>query len=448
MGNSRRKITFIGAGSTVFAKNLMGDILSFAELGDSSICLFDIDENRLKTSEVVAKRIVQTLQVPATVEVTTDRARAFDGASYAINTIQVGGYRPCTVTDFDIPKRYGLRQTIADTLGIGGIMRALRTIPVLIDMCRDMERLCPQVVHLNYVNPMAMNCWALNEATKVRTVGLCHSVQHTATELARDIAVPVEEINYLVAGINHVAFYLKFERDGKDLYPEIQRVVTERRVPPENRVRYEMFTRLGYFVTESSEHFSEYVPWFIKRGREDLIKKFNIPLDEYPRRCEAQIAEWEKLRADLESSNRPMEIKRSVEFGSLIIHSLETGTPRVVYGNVANEHLIANLPLGCCVEVPCVVDKNGVQPVRIGRIPSHLAALMQTNINVQGLTVEAILREDPARIYHAAMLDPHTAAELDLDQIWALVDDLLAAHAEWIPQKLRSRSKQGSAAAA
>ena len=438
MSNSRRKITFIGAGSTVFAKNLIGDILSFPELADSAICLFDIDENRLKTSEVVARRIAQTLGASASVEVTTDRARALDGASYAINMIQVGGYRPCTVTDFEIPKRYGLRQTIADTLGIGGIMRALRTIPVLIDMCKDMERLCPQVVHLNYVNPMAMNCWALSEATKVRTIGLCHSVQHTAGELARDIGVPVEEINYVVAGINHVAFYLKFERNGKDLYPDLRRVVAESRVPDDNRVRYDLFTRLGYFVTESSEHFSEYGPWFIKRGREDLIKKFNIPLDEYPRRCESQLARWEKLRTELESSDRPFEIRRSVEFGSLIIHSLETGIPRVVYGNVSNQNLIENLPIGCCVEVPCVVDKNGVQPVRIGRIPSHLAALMQTNINVQALTVEAILQQNPERIYQAAMLDPHTAAELDLDQIWSLVNDLLAAHGEWIPETLRT----------
>ena len=437
MSTTRRKITFIGAGSTVFAKNLIGDILSLPELADSSICLFDIDETRLKSSEIVARRIVRTLGVSASVEITTDRGRAFDGASYAINMIQVGGYRPCTVTDFEIPKRYGLRQTIADTLGIGGIMRALRTIPVLIDMCKEMERRCPEVVHLNYVNPMAMNCWALNEATRIRTVGLCHSVQHTAEELAHDIGVPLEEINYVVAGINHLAFYLTFERNGEDLYPEIRRVIAEGRVPEDNRVRYEMFARLGYFVTESSEHFSEYCPWFIKRDREDLVKRFNIPLDEYPRRCENQIAAWEKQRADLESSDRPLEIRRSVEFGSLIIDSLETGTPRVIYGNVSNHNLIDNLPFGCCVEVPCVVDKNGVQPVRIGRIPSHLAALMQTNVNVQALTVEAVLKQDPQRIYHAAMLDPHTAAELDLDQIWSLVDDLLAAHGGWIPQKLR-----------
>jgi alpha-galactosidase len=438
MSKSQRKITFIGAGSTVFAKNLIGDILSFPELADSTICLFDIDQNRLKTSEVVARRIAKTLGASAIVEATTDRGRALDGASYAINMIQVGGYRPSTVTDFEIPKRYGLRQTIADTLGIGGIMRGLRTIPVLIEMCKEMERRCPEVVHLNYVNPMAMNCWALSEATSVRTVGLCHSVQHTAGELARDIGIPVEEINYVVGGINHLAFYLKFERNGEDLYPEIRRVIAEGLVPDDNRVRYDLFSRLGYFVTESSEHFSEYGPWFIKRGREDLIKKFNIPLDEYPRRCESQLARWEQLRNDLERSDQPLEIRRSVEFGSLIIHSLETGIPRVVYGNVTNHNLIDNLPAGCCVEVPCVVDKNGVQPVRIGRIPSHLAALMQTNINVQALTVEAVLQQNPERIYQAAMLDPHTAAELDLDQIWALVNDLLTAHGEWIPEKLRT----------
>ena len=435
-----RKITFIGAGSTVFAKNLIGDILSFPELSDSTICLFDIDENRLKTSEVVAQRIAKTLTAPASIQATTDRSRALEGASYAINMIQVGGYRPCTVTDFEIPKRYGLRQTIADTLGIGGIMRALRTIPVLIDICREMEQFCPNVLHLNYVNPMAMNCWALNRATKVKTVGLCHSVPHTAAELAHDIGVPVEEINYVVAGINHVAFYLRFERNGKDLYPEIRRVISEGRVPDTNRVRYDIFKRLGYFVTESSEHFSEYGPWFIKRDREDLIKRFNIPLDEYPRRCEDQMAAWERLRNELENPDAPLEVRRSVEFGSLIIHSLETGVPRVVYGNVTNQQLIENLPEDCCVEVPCVVDRNGVQPVHIGRIPIQLAALMQTNINVQALTVEAVLKQDPKLIYHAAMLDPHTAAELDLDQIWSLVDELISAHGEWIPKPLRRNS--------
>jgi alpha-galactosidase len=437
MSQPQRKITFIGAGSTVFAKNLIGDILSFPELADSEICLFDIDENRLKTSEIVAQRIARTLGATGRIERTTDRSRAFDGASYAINMIQVGGYRPCTVTDFEIPKRYGLRQTIADTLGIGGIMRAVRTIPVLIAMGRDMERLCPEVIHLNYANPMAMNCWALDEATTVKTIGLCHSVQYTAGELSHDIGVPLEQINYVVAGINHLAFFLRFERNGLDLYPEIERVVSEGRIPDGNRVRYDIFQRLGYFVTESSEHFSEYVPWYIKQGREDLIGKFDIPLDEYPRRCEAQMAQWENLRRKLENSDEPIEIRRSVEYGSLIIHSLETGTARVVYGNVPNNSLIENLPAGCCVEVPCVVDKNGIQPVRIGRIPSQLAALMQTNVNVQALAVEAVLKGDRNLVYHAAMFDPHTSAELDLDQISALVDELIAAHGEWIPEALR-----------
>ncbi len=431
---SKRKITFIGAGSAVFAKNLLVDILSFPELADSQICLFDIDPERLQTSEIVARRVARQLEAAPQIEVTTDRGRALDGATYAINMIQIGGYRPCTVTDFEVPKKYGLRQTIADTLGIGGIMRALRTVPVLIAMGREMEHRCPDVVHLNYVNPMAMNCWALARTTRVKTVGLCHSVQHTAEELAADIGIPVDEINYIVAGINHMAFYLKFERNGEDLYPLIQQVIKEGRVPADNRVRYDMLTRLGYFVTESSEHFSEYVPWYIKPGREDLIERFNIPLDEYPRRCENQIAGWKKLKQDLEGE-APLEIKRSVEYGSAIIHSLETGTPRVIYGNVSNDDLITNLPSGSCVEVPCLVDKNGIQPTRIGAIPPHLAALMQTNINVQALTVEALLTGNRDHIYHAAMLDPHTAAELDLDQIWKLVDDLLAEHKQWIPKE-------------
>jgi alpha-galactosidase len=426
------KITFIGAGSTVFAKNLLGDILGFPELAESEIALHDIDPERLRTSEIVAHRVAEALGAHPTITASTDRRAALDGADYAICMIQVAGYKPGTVIDFEIPKKYGLRQTIADTLGIGGIMRGLRTIPVLLDMCRDMEELCPDVTFLQYVNPMAMNCWAISRASTIKTVGLCHSVPGTAIELAHDIGVPVEEINYVVGGINHMAFYLKFEHDGRDLYPEIRRVLEEGRVPPHNRVRYEMFKRLGYFVTESSEHFSEYVPWFIKRDRPDLIEAFNIPLDEYIRRCENQIADWEKQRAALEGG-APLEIVRSVEYGSGIIHSLETGTPRVIYGNVTNASLIDNLPDGCCVEVPCLVDKNGIQPTKIGALPPQLAALMQTNINVQALTVEAALTGRREHIYHAAMLDPHTAAELSLDQIWALVDDLIAAHGDWLP---------------
>jgi alpha-galactosidase len=427
------KIAFIGAGSTVFAQNLMGDILSYPELAASTLALHDIDADRLHTSEVVAHKVAEALGAQPTIEATTDRRHALAGADYVISMFQVAGYKPGTVTDFEIPKKYGLRQTIADTLGIGGIMRGLRTIPVFLDICRDMEQLCPDALLLQYVNPMAINCWAINRATRIKTVGLCHSVQGTAQQLATDIGVPYSDINYLSAGINHMAFYLTFERDGQDLYPLIHKVAAEGRIPAWNRVRYEMLARLGYFVTESSEHFSEYVPWFIKRDRPDLIEQFNIPLDEYITRCEHQLAGWEALRDYLEDPDATIAVERSMEYGSQIIHSMETGTPNVIYGNVANHGLIDNLPAGCCVEVPCLVDKNGVQPTRVGALPPHLAALMQTNVNVQALTVEAALTGKREHIYHAAMMDPHTAAELDLDQIWALVDELIAAHGEWLP---------------
>jgi alpha-galactosidase len=439
MSQSKPKITFIGAGSTVFAKNLLGDIFSFPELSEAVIHLHDIDAERLHTSQIVAEKVAQALNAHPTIEVATDRRAALDGADYAICMIQVGGYEPATVTDFEIPKRYGLRQTIGDTLGVGGIMRGLRTIPVLLDMCRDMEELCPDVTFLNYVNPMAINCWALSRASAIKTVGLCHSVQGTAEQIAYDIGMPIEEINYLCAGINHLAFYLRFERrtaaSVEDLYPHIRRVIEEGRVPSTNRVRYEMLTRLGYFVTESSEHFAEYVPWFIKRDRPDLIERFSIPLDEYPRRCEEQIAAWEFLRQYLEAPDAPLAVERSHEYGAYIIHSLETGVPRVIYGNVPNHNLIDNLPAGCIVEVPCLVDRNGIQPTRVGALPPHLAALMRTNINVQELTVEAALSGRREYIYHAAMLDPHTGAELDLDQIWRLMDDLIEAHQNggWLP---------------
>lgn len=427
------KITFVGAGSTVFARNLIGDILSFPELAEATISLHDIDPVRLRTTEIVAHKIARQLDARPIVETYLDRRAALADADYVISMIQVGGYRPATVTDFEIPKKYGLRQTIADTLGIGGIMRGLRTIPVLLAITGDMEQLCPGALHLNYVNPMAMNCWALNRATPVKTVGLCHSVQGTAAQLADDIGVPIDEIDYLCAGINHMAFYLRFERNGEDLYPLIRRVVEEDRVPDWNRVRYELFVRTGYFVTESSEHLSEYVPWFIKRDRSDLIQRFNIPLDEYIRRCEDQITRWETLRRKLEDADQVLPVKPSGEYGPLIIHSLESGQPRVIYGNVTNDGLIDNLPGACCVEVPCLVDETGIQPAHVGALPPHLAALMQTNVNVQALTVEAALTGKREHIYHAAMLDPHTAAELDLDQIWSLVDDLLQAHGDWLP---------------
>ncbi len=285
------RIVFIGAGSTVFARNLLGDILSYEELAGSEIVLFDVDGERLATSELVARRLADTADVPPKIVATTDRRAALDGADYAINMIQVGGYEPCTVTDFEIPTSFGLRQTIADTLGIGGIMRGLRTVPVLVAMCADMAELCPDVWFLNYTNPMAINCWAMNRATAIRNVGLCHSVQHTAYELSVDLGVPYREIDYLAAGINHMAFYLRFEHDGADLYPRLRALADSGQVPAKNRVRYELLRHFGYFVTESSEHFAEYVPWFIKRDRPDLVERFNIPLDEYPRRCLAQMAD-------------------------------------------------------------------------------------------------------------------------------------------------------------
>jgi alpha-galactosidase len=351
--------------------------------------------------------------------------------------IQVGGYKPSTVVDFEIPKKYGLRQTIADTLGIGGIMRGLRTIPVLLDVCSDMEEVCPDALLLNYVNPMAMLCWAVAEASPIRSVGLCHSVQHTAGELAHDLGLPASELEYHVAGINHMAFFLRLEHEGENLYPALAGVTP----PDANRVRYELLRHFGYFVTESSEHFAEYVPWFIKAGREDLIERFNIPLDEYPRRCERQIGEWETLRGRVEAGEE-LAVKRSPEYGADIIRACETGEWFTFNGNVPNRTgdglLIDNLPADCCVEVPCIAGADGIEPQAVGTLPRPLAALMQTNVNVQGLTVEAALTGRREAVYHAAMLDPHTAAELSLDEIAALVDELLDAHGDWIPALSRA----------
>jgi alpha-galactosidase len=431
------KIAFIGAGSAVFTRNLVGDVLRFEELADSTIALMDIDAERLRTAEVVTQRLARGLGAPATVQSTLDRREALDGADYVVTSFQIGGYRPATVIDFEVPKRFGLRQTIADTLGIGGIMRGLRTIPVLLDVCRDMEEMCPDALLLQYVNPMAMLCWAVAEASSVRTVGLCHSVQHTAGELSHDLGISRDEVSYHVAGINHMAFFLEFSRNGEDLYPALERVVDEGRVPPDNRVRYEVMRHFGHFVTESSEHFSEYVPWFIKADRPDLIERFNVPLDEYPRRCERQIAEWQELREELEADDAPIEGERSDEYGADIIHACETGGSFAFNGNVPNRQdgglLIDNLPADCCVEVPCLATGDGIVPQAAGTLPRHLASLMQTNINVQGLTVEAALTGRREPVYHAAMLDPHTAAELPLDEIARLVDELIEAHGDLIP---------------
>ncbi|MBY3045556.1 alpha-glucosidase/alpha-galactosidase [Rhizobium leguminosarum] len=434
------KICLVGAGSTVFAQNILGDVLSSQRGGDYVIGLFDIDPERLKTSEIVARRICESLKLSnVRIDATLDRREALRGSDFVILMMQVGGYKPATVTDFDIPKKYGLRQTIADTLGIGGIFRGLRTIPVLEAICRDMLEVCPQALLMQYVNPMAINCWAIKElAPEIRTVGLCHSVQHTAGHLAQCLGEDIADVNYISAGINHVAFFLKYEKvhnDGRreDLYPRLNALAADGRVPSDDRVRFDVLKRLGHFVTESSEHFSEYTSWYIKEGRGDLIDQLNIPLDEYIRRCEVQIEEWHALRKELEG-DKPIEVCRSNEYAAGIIHAAVTGNPALIYGNVPNNGLIENLPDECIVEVPCHVDRNGIQPVRVGRIPSQLSAVMNLSVSVQQLTVEAALTKNRERIYQAALLDPHTSAELSPDQIWNLVDDLIVAHGDLLPR--------------
>ncbi len=436
------KVAIIGAGSTVFMRNIVRDLLQQPALTSIHIALQDIDSKRLKESQLVAHQIISALKVPAMISVSMDRRDVLHGADVVITMFQVGGYKPSTVVDFDIPKKYGLRQTIADTLGIGGIMRGLRTVPVLVDIAREMRELCPKALLMNYVNPMAILSLAVQRMVpEIQYVGLCHSVQGTAEELAKDLGVEAANLVYTCAGINHMAFYHKFAQrlpDGttEDLYPRLKMLALEGAVPDGNRVRYEILRKFGYFVTESSEHFSEYTPWFIKRDRPDLIEKFNIPLDEYPRRCERQMADWAEELKRIETQH-DIEIKQSREYAASIINSLATGEPSVIYGNVLNKGLIDNLPADCAVEVACLVDHNGVQPVKFGAVHPQLAALIRTNINVQQLTVEALITENPEYIYHAAYLDPHTSAELDLDQIHDLVDDLRLAHGDWLPEFAR-----------
>lgn len=432
------KICLIGAGSTVFMKNIVGDVLLNDMFADCTIALHDIDPERLATSNMVAQKIASSLNVSPTILATEDRVEALRDAEFVILMIQVGGFEPCTVTDFEIPKKYGLRQTIADTLGVGGIMRGLRTVPVLLDIAEDMRQLCPNALMLQYVNPMAINCWALAQlAPDIRQVGLCHSVQGTAYELAQDLGEDFKSIQYQCAGINHMSFYLTFEKrheDGRieDLYPRLKNLAATWGEPAANKVRYEMLKRTGYFVTESSEHFAEYVPWFIKRDRPDLIDQFNVPLDEYIRRCEEQIAGWRTQEKELADANK-LTISYSGEYAARIMRAVKTGRPTVINGNVPNHGLIDNLPGNASVEVPCLIDHRGVTPTRVGTLPPHLAAMMQSNVNVQSLAVEALATGKREHVYHAAMMDPHTAAELSLDQIWALTDDLIEAHGDWLP---------------
>lgn len=442
------KITFIGAGSTIFVKNILGDVFHKPALKNAHVALMDIDEIRLEESHLVVSKLMNSAGATGTISCHLDQKEALQDADFVVIAFQIGGYEPCTVTDFEVCKRHGLEQTIADTLGPGGIMRSLRTIPHLWSVCEDMKQVCPDATMLNYVNPMAMNTWAMYEKyPEIKQVGLCHSVQGTAEELARDLDLDYADLRYTCVGINHMAYYLTLEKKDEqgnyvDIYPDLLDAFERGEAPKPglhhdgrctNLVRYEMFKKLGYFVTESSEHFAEYTPYFIKPNRPDLIERYKVPIDEYPKRCVEQIAAWKQDLEDYKQAEQ-ITVKESQEYASTIMNSIWTGTPSVIYGNVKNEGLIDNLPQGCCVEVACLVDANGIQPTKAGRLPSHLAALMQTNVNVQTLLTEAILTENRERIYHAAMLDPHTAAVLGIDEIYALVDDLIEAHQGWLPE--------------
>ena len=431
------KITFMGAGSTVFAKNVLGDSMMTPALEDSVIALYDIDAVRLEDSKRMLDTINRNNGSKATIETylgVENRKAALRGANYVVDAIQVGGYEPCTVTDFEIPKKYGLRQTIADTLGIGGIFRALRTIPVLFDFARDMEEVCPDAWFLNYTNPMAMLSGAMQRYTGVKTVGLCHSVQVCCEGLMKGLGMEYDDtVQWKIAGINHQAWLLEVTKNGVDLYPEIKRRALARTEKHHDMVRYEIMKRFGYYVTESSEHNSEYMPYFIKSTHPELIDQFNIPLDEYPRRCINQIAEWEKMRENL-LGDENLTHTRSREYASYIMEAMETNRPFKFGGNVINTGLITNLPSNACVEVPCIADASGVQSVFIGDLPEQCAAMNRTNINPQLLAIEAAVTKKNDYIYQAAMLDPHTAAELTIDQIVSMCDDLIEAHKGWLAE--------------
>lgn len=423
------KIALIGAGSVVFAKTLICDLLQFPEFKhDVIISLMDIDSHRLAVAQKMVDRVIAKLGSKARVEATMDRREAIRGAKYVLCTIQVGGYHPSTVRDFEIPKKYGLQQTIGDTLGVGGIFRGLRTIPVMLDIAREIESVAhPDCLFINYTNPMAMLCMAVDRAVGIPQVGLCHSVFGTARLLAAHAGLPFEDISYVVAGVNHMAFFLRFRYRGQDAYPLLYKVMDDPNREFE-KVRYEMMRRTGYFVTESSEHQAEYTPYFIHHGQ-DCIERFDIPIDEYLRRCEIINASWEDSEKALLGEEGDIEVPgQSHEYGSYIIHSIETNVARTVYGNVPNRSRIENLPDSCVVEIPCLVDGCGLQPVQVGALPPQLSALCMTQVNVQELTVQAAVTGKREHIYHAAMLDPHTAATLRLDQIWALCDELIAAH--------------------
>lgn len=434
------KITFLGAGSTVFARNVLGDCMCTPSLCESEIALYDIDAKRLEESKIILdainKNVNQGRAVIKTYLDVPNRKDALRNADFVVNAIQVGGYDPCTITDFEIPKKFGLKQTIADTLGIGGIMRALRTIPVMADFARDMEEVCPDTLFLNYTNPMAMLTGYMQRYTKIRTVGLCHSVQVCSEHLlkALDMEDKLEGRKELIAGINHMGWLLELkDKDGNDLYPEIKRRAAKKNAEEKHNdmVRYEYIRNFGYYCTESSEHNAEYNPLFIKSRYPEMIEQYNIPLDEYPRRCINQIAGWEEEKSRI-LDNGEITHERSKEYASYIMEAVITGVPYKIGGNVLNTGLIDNLPADACVEVPCMIDKNGVNPCHVGRLPVQCAAMNMTNINVQLLTIEAAVTKDRDYIYRAAMLDPHTAAELNMEDIRNMCDELITAHGDYM----------------
>lgn len=436
------RITFMGAGSTIFAKSVLGDCILTPEIKDLEISLHDIDPVRLEDSKMMLENLAANAGRKIRIDASLDRKKALKGAKYVVNAIQAGGYDPCTITDFEIPKKYGLRQTIADTLGIGGIFRALRTIPVLEEFAGDMKEACPEALFINYSNPMAMLTGYLQTYTDIQTVGLCHSVQVCIPQLfkALDMEALISEAKWDIAGINHQAWLLKVE-DGKgnDLYPEIKRRAAEFLSGNAaydgdwDRVRYELMLRFGYYITESSEHNAEYTPWFIKEKYPELIEQYKIPLDEYPRRCVKQIEDWKKMRGEL-VNNEMLEHEKSREFASFIINAMENDVPYRIHGNVMNNGLIPNLPPNACVEVPCLVDRAGIHPCYVGNLPEQCAAINRTNVNVQLLTIRAAKTRRKEDLYMAAMMDPHTAAELSMDEIRRMCDEMLEAHQGWMPE--------------
>ena len=442
------KITFMGAGSTVFVRNVLGDCMCSDALKDWEYALYDIDATRLEESFEIISAMNETKGGHARITKhlgVENRKEALRGARFVVNAIQVGLYDPCTIIDFEVPKKYGLRQTIGDTLGIGGIMRALRTIPVMDDFARDMREVCPDALFLNYTNPMAMLSGYMQRYTGIETVGLCHSVQVCSEGLLKKLGMEdkLEGRRELIAGINHMGWLLELkDKDGNDLYPEVRRRALEKNESAmkdgaekhDDMVRMDYIRRFGYYCTESSEHNAEYNMFYIKSKYPELIERYNIPLDEYPRRCVNQIAGWAKERDELKTGKH-LDHQRTKEYASYIMESIVTNTPYEIGGNVLNKGgLIENLPQDACVEVPCLVNGMGVHPCHVGRLPVQCAAMNMTNINVQLLTIEAAVTHKKEHIYQAAMLDPHTGSELDMDTIVRMVDDLIETHGSWLPR--------------